>query len=182
MRNGGADDNEVDYARGGGSSGALLSAGCASITSRAGAFRAGAIAVTTAEATASADGAHGAIVWQPFGAHGNRQGDSCSGCSRGADDERSALCGIDIPAMSARWVAPPIGVTQAYPLSTSTSWSRTNARRKPIGRAMRRMSRRVHAQRCACQSGVHPCDSRRDELAATNDSARTILRRMSRRM
>jgi hypothetical protein len=77
--------NEVDYARGGGSSGALVSAGGASNTSCSGALPAGTNDAITVDATVTAAGAHGAIVWQPFGAHGNRQGDSCWSCCAGAE-------------------------------------------------------------------------------------------------
>jgi len=70
----------VDYSRGGGSSGALLSEYGA--IGANGGSTARVVATTTIgmQATLSAAGEHGAMVWQPFGAQGNRQGDCWSPC------------------------------------------------------------------------------------------------------
>ena len=88
----------MDYARGGGSSGARLNDGGASGENDGGAVRADTCGARVADVTLTATGAQGAIVWQPFGAHGNRQGDCCSPWCAGADDVRSEP-GIIIPAI-----------------------------------------------------------------------------------
>jgi hypothetical protein len=66
---------EVDYALGGGSSGARLGDVGASRSSESGGSISAASCVTFAVATVSAAGEHGAIDWQPFGAQGNWQGE-----------------------------------------------------------------------------------------------------------
>jgi hypothetical protein len=133
---------EVDYALGGGSSGARLGDVGASRSSDRGAKILAAWCVALTVATVSAAGEHGAIDWHPFGAQGNWQGeDDCSGGApaRAGTEEWSALAGIVMPAIEL--AAPlPTGDRQAYPLSTSTSWRSTNVRSTPIGRRSRRTS------------------------------------------
>ena len=81
---GSADDGiVVDYARGGGSSGARLSECGASGANGGSTAKVDASARVGVRATLSAAGEHGAMVWQPFGAQGNRQGDCWSLCCDG---------------------------------------------------------------------------------------------------
>jgi hypothetical protein len=91
LASGGSDERiEVDYALGGGSSGARLSDGGASSSSGTGAIAAGATYVVVTNATVIAAGEQGAIAWQPFGAQGKRHGDgdwSCGAVCAGVDAE-----------------------------------------------------------------------------------------------
>lgn len=74
----------MDYARGGGSSGARLSDGGMSGANSGNIASLGATATTGVQATLNDAGEHGAIVWQPFGDQGNRQGDCGWSCCDGA--------------------------------------------------------------------------------------------------
>lgn len=75
MASSGSDEQiEVDYALGGGSSGARLGDVDASRSSESGGSISAELCVVLTVATVSAAGEHGAMDWQPFGAQGNWQG------------------------------------------------------------------------------------------------------------
>lgn len=129
---------EVDYALGGGISGARVTGTGATCTRCHGAATICVLASAATDVSVRAAGAHGAMDWHPFGAQGNRQGScSCSRCA-GAVVEAVSLAGICMSAIDAAESNTPGAIWHAYPLSTSTSWRRTRVMKTEMGRRSRR--------------------------------------------